>query len=138
MGLFSNLFGKTRAEKVLPNLKDKSSELTVDESDIMAQVSYTVDSHGDIYINCEWATVDDIPSFAELLWFVSNGNLLDETLEFIKEECDKQNDEEQYMTLLYSINTLMKKHLESLESSGSNPMVKPTQVMTQSLDGEIA
>ena len=138
MGIFSNLFGKKRADKVLPNPKEESLETSIDESDVRAEVSYKVDSSGDIYISCEWDNASDIPSFAELLWLVSNGNLLDETLEFIKEACTKNDDEEQYMALLYSINTIMKQHLKSLEPSKSNPLVKPTQVMAQTLDGEIA
>jgi hypothetical protein len=124
MGLFSNLFRKTKAEKEI-----------ADESDIVAEVSYKLDSLGDIYISCEWANASNISSFSELLWMVSNGNLLDETLKFIRAGCVETDDEEQYRVLLRSINAIMTKRLENMESK---PLVKPTQVMTQTLEGDIS
>lgn len=141
MGIFSDFFKNRSSDKVLPKTEQESSDETINESDVRGEISYKVDGRGDIYITCEWANASDIPEFSELLWYVSNGNLLDETLEFIKEACLKNDDEDQYMALLHSINTVMTKHLENLDNNKkdkSDPLIKPTQVMTQTLDGEIS
>ena len=63
---------------------------------------------------------------------VSNGNLLDETLEFIKEACLENDDEEQYIALLYSINTIMKTHLENFDNKKED---KTNLVVALSDDG---
>ena len=139
MGIFSDFFRNRSVDKVSPETEQESSDEIINESDVRGEISYKVDGLGDIYITCEWAKASDIPEFSELLWLVSNGNLLDETLEFIKEACLKNDDEEQYMALLYSINAIMKKHLENFDgkkNEESDPLIKPTQVLTQTLDGE--
>ena len=141
MGIFSDFFKNRSADKVSEETQQEPSGETIDESDVIGEVSYKVDGRGDIYIICEWAKSSDIPAFSELLWMVSNGGLLDETLEFIKEACLENDDEEQYIALLYSINTIMKTHLENFDNKKedkSDPLIKPTQVMTQTLDGEIS
>ena len=51
MGIFSDFFKNRSADKVSEETQQEPSGETIDESDVIGEVSYKVDGRGDIYLS---------------------------------------------------------------------------------------
>ena len=95
----------------------------------MASLKFEVDSAGDIWIDCSW---QDQPAanliFADLMYKVMDGELFAETLNFIKEECEKQNKIDNFIEIWAYLHTLEQSYEEETDEENST-VVSPTQVM---------
>jgi hypothetical protein len=82
--LFSRLmtlFSKSKNEAP----EEKAEEESIAEEDRLCQISYTCDKDGIVWIDINWKP-NRHSEFADLLYMVSSGQMLSETLEFIEGE----------------------------------------------------
>ncbi len=82
--LFSRLmtlFKSSKSEEPEKN-PDEEDEL---EENRLCQISYTCDQDGIVWIDMKWKP-NRHPEFADLLYMVSSGQMLSETLEFVEGE----------------------------------------------------
>ena len=82
--LFSRLmtlFSKSKNEAP----EEKAEEKSIAEEDRLCQISYTCDKDGIVWIDINWKP-NRHSEFADLLYMVSSGQMLSETLEFIEGE----------------------------------------------------
>jgi len=68
---------------------------------IIASLTYIVDKNNTIWVDCEWSSGEgDHLRFAELLHGVTSGNLQEDTLKFLEEECTKNDRSLVYLDIL--------------------------------------
>ena len=99
----------------------------------LAALSFEVDSAGDIWIDCSW---QDQPAanliFADLMYRVMDGDLFAETLNFLKEECEKRDKLDNFIEIWAYLHT-MEQGQDLLEdsavSTGEETVVSPTKIL---------
>lgn len=104
--LFSRLmtlFSKSKNEAP----EEKAEEESIAEEDRLCQISYTCDKDGIVWIDINWKP-NRHPEFADLLYMVSSGQMLSETLEFIEGEALPEEYEHIIKAVLDSSNAKMK------------------------------
>ena len=77
---------------------------------------------------------DDINSIAQLLYELHSGQLMGDSMEFIKDQCQTSAQKQQYHAILTRLNELFFTELgeEAREFTQSDkPVVSPTQVFPQ-------
>ena len=101
----------------------------------MATITYHVDEHGDIWIDCFWSgeMTNSHLAFADLLEKISNGELLSDTMEFIESNCETEEKKIAYEEVVESILRLQQMRLfnimnavgETGVTSDDEPVVSP-------------
>ena len=106
-----------------------------DEDGPSAVLHFEVDKGGVIWVDCAW---DDKPgshiSFADLAYKVMYAHLVEETLVFLKNECEREGMDAQFlevfehMTALEEFYTIQSQLESEPESSSDEVVVKPTEI----------
>jgi uncharacterized protein (DUF927 family) len=97
------------------------------------QINYIIDDNHVVWMEASW--LDDqasIEKFATLLYEIHSGELLEDTLRFLKEECNKQGSQKLYQKILVTMNKMFLPD-DALEEVAENsekdtPVVSPTEV----------
>lgn len=106
--------------------KDNIENLT-EPSTVQSYINYLADEDGVVWMEAGWDSDDEsIVSFANLLYELHSGQLMAESLEFIKDQCQTLEKKRQYQKLLIALNDLFFVGLET-----NKPVVSPTQVFPQ-------
>lgn len=113
MGIFSKFFNKKKPEL---------------ESEAPCSLRFILHDNADVGIECEWDE-DSVFNLAQLIYLVNNGLLAEEILKIIKDSCIADGNEKDYIKLLGFLQLLT-----AGQTLGNNPLVKPTQVISTSLD----
>ena len=88
---FFNMFKRTFWRKKKDDTKDG----------IIASITYIVDKDNTIWVDCEWSSGEqDHLRFAELLHSVTSGTLQGDTLNFLEEECSKNDRHLVYLDII--------------------------------------
>jgi len=112
----------------------------------VAYIKYLIGVDGFVYIDFGWNDNKDRmanESFTELFFKVHSGQLLDNSVDFIKEECLKNGDKEGFTRFLGNLIVFQQENLQPMmESMGINPeeevdkvVVKPTDIGERVLRG---
>ena len=104
--LFSRLmtlFSKSKNE----DPEKKAEEESIAEEDRICEISYTCDKDGIVWIDMKWKPNRHF-EFADLLYMVSSGQMLSETLEFIEGEALPEEYEHILKSVLGSSSEKMK------------------------------
>ncbi len=112
----------------------------------VAYIKYLIGTDGFVYIDFEWDDKKDKmanESFAELFFEVHSGQLLDNSVDFIREECLKRGDKEEFSRFIKNLIVFQQENLQPMmESMGINleeevdkVVVKPTDIGERVLRG---
>ena len=127
-------------KKVVEKFEEQESDH--DEDDIenkTVTISYHTDGVGDIWSDCFWSgEVEDAHlQFAELLEKISNGDLLTDTMDFVRTKCDKPEKKAVYAQIVETVlnlqqmrlfNTMMNMNQAGL-TPDDGPVISPTNVI---------
>ena len=105
----------------------------------VAYIKYLIGTDGFVYIDFEWDDKKDKmanESFAELFFEVHSGQLLDNSVDFIREECLKRGDKEEFSRFIKNLIVFQQENLQpmmeamgiSLEEEEDKVVVKPTDI----------
>jgi len=111
----------------------------------VAYIKYLIGTDGFVYIDFGWHNSKDEmanEAFSEMFFEVHSGGLLDNSVEFIKEECLRSGDKEGFARFIKNLITAQQENLEPMmESMEINAektdavLVKPTDVVGHILRG---
>ncbi|MAH50806.1 hypothetical protein CMI37_33620 [Candidatus Pacearchaeota archaeon] len=105
----------------------------------VAYIKYLIGADGFVYIDFGWDDKKDKmanESFAELFFEVHSGQLLDNSVDFIREECLKRGDKEEFSRFIKNLIVFQQENLQpmmeamgiSLEEEEDKVVVKPTDI----------
>ena len=105
----------------------------------VAHLSYVLGTDGFVYIDFGWDNDKDEmanESFSELFFTVHSGHLLDNSVDFIRQECFSRGDIEEFTRFIKNLIALQQESLHPImESMGTNleeqadkVVVKPTEI----------
>tara|TARA_B100000029_G_scaffold495935_1_gene561554 strand:- start:3345 stop:3683 length:339 start_codon:yes stop_codon:yes gene_type:complete len=99
----------------------------------IAYVSYAVDSSGTIWLEAGWGDDKALQEFSRMMYELHSGQLLESTLEFIREQCVTDEKKLEYREIVIKMNDLFfdKEDTDLPSIKDSRPVVKPTQVFPQ-------
>lgn len=107
-----------------------------------AYIKYIVGVDGFVYIDFGWGNGKDRlanESFSELFFKVHNGHLLENSLDFIKEECLGRGNEKEFATFLTNLIRIQEENLgitkEINPKKEDKVVVKPTDIGDSVLRG---
>lgn len=98
------------------------------------EISYTVDSDQIIWMEASWDnSSESVERFAHLLYEIHSGDLLEDTLRFLKAECSKQGTLKVYQKILIALDKMflsddMLEEAVVDNSAEDTPVVSPTEV----------
>ena len=109
----------------------------------VAHINYIFGTDGFVYIDFGWNGDKDRmanEAFSELFFQVHNGQLLDNSIDFIKEECLGRGDKEEFTIFVRNLIALQEESLSStakmdLEEENDKVVVKPTDIGESVLRG---
>ena len=115
-------------------MTDKNSAENLTEPvEAKSYINYLIDADGIVWMEAGW-DADDIDSFAQLLYELHSGQLMGESMEFIKDQCQTPGQKKQYHAILTRLNELFFTELGEEErafTQSDKPVVPPTQVFPQ-------
>jgi hypothetical protein len=107
----------------------------IEKPNVQSHINYLVDEDGIIWVEAGWDSDDEsVVGFANLLYELHSGQLMAESLEFIKSRCRTPVQKRQYHQLLTTLNDLFFAEPEMKEHAfvqSDKPVVSPTQVFPQ-------
>tara|TARA_R100001244_G_scaffold91110_1_gene69036 strand:- start:3744 stop:4142 length:399 start_codon:yes stop_codon:yes gene_type:complete len=112
----------------------------------VAYIKYLIGTDGFVYIDFGWDEKKEKmanESFAELFFKIHSSQLLDNSVDFIKEECLKNGDKEEFARFIKNLITFQQEDLQpmmesmgiSLEEEVDKVVVKPTDIGERVLRG---
>ena len=112
-------------------MTDKNSaENLPDPDEVKTYINYLVDADGVVWMEARWDP-DDINSFAQLLYELHSGQLMGESMEFIKDQCKTPEQKQEYHAILIRLNELFFTTELGEVAQSDKPVVPPTQVFPQ-------
>ena len=100
-----------------------------------AALHFEVDEEGTVWVDCSW---DEDPGshivFADLAYQVMYSHLVEETLTFLNDECEKEGMEAhfwdvfEHLTTLAEISEMQSLMIAESESASDEIVVKPTEI----------
>ena len=118
-----------------------------DSEEYIAHAIWRVKKDGDIWLDFEWRNDEDSNAaklFAEMFVMITGGDLVEESLEFIKKRMLEDGGKEQYESLISYMGYLQYQRAQSLypeilsnfaensEEQSLDPVVKPSDVINKS------
>jgi len=97
-------------------------------------ITYMADSNGTIWLEAGWGPDSkSIEQFSQMMYELHSGQLMANTLEFIKEQCSTESQQAEYRQILVKLNEYFfdKEDLDSLTPEDCRPVVRPTEVFPQ-------
>jgi len=105
----------------------------------VAYIKYLIGTDGFVYIDFGWDDKKDNmanESFTELFFKVQSGQLLDNSVDFIREECFKNGNKEEFSRFIKNLIVFQQENLEpmleamgiNLEEEEDKVVVKPTDI----------
>ena len=122
-------FFKRKAESELEPELESESEPTRPET--IAELNFTVDALGDIWVECEWDASlrsDAHMFFADMLNKVSSGETLDDALMFVREGAEEEGRLKEYQAILHY---MVKAHEEKTALMFNDMMTNMTNITSQ-------
>ena len=110
-----------------------SAENLTEPAEAKTYINYLVDEDGIVWMEAGWDS-NVISGFAQLLYELHSGQLMGESVEFIKDQCQTTAQKQQYHAILTRLNELFFTELEGEErkfAQSDKPVVSPTQVFPQ-------
>jgi len=103
-------------------------------TEVKSYINYLVDADGIVWMEAGWDSDDEtIDNFARLLYELHSGQLMADSVEFIKSQCETPQEKRQYRKLLVKLNDLFfaEPGEEQALAQSDRPVVPPTQVFPQ-------
>ena len=97
---------------------------------IIGSIKYTVDEDRIIWMEADWEN-NNVEDFATLMYEVHSWGILEDTLEYIRNECESQGAKDEYKRLLLTMDKLFfpnKSAFDEVIEKQEAPVVAPTQV----------
>jgi len=126
--------------------KKKEAPAEEEQEEYIAHATWKVTVDGDIWLDFSWnndKSPDAAKMFAQTFVMITGGELIEESLEFIREKMMEEGRDEQYESLLNYIAGLQYQRAEKLYpeilssmqevsgKEGSDPVVKPSEIVTK-------
>ena len=117
-----------------------------EQEEYVAHATWKITIDGDIWLDFSWnndKNPDAAKMFAQTFVMITGGELIEESLEFIREKMMEEGRDEQYESLLTYIASLQYQRAEKLypeilssmqevsDGKGLDPVVKPSEIVTQ-------
>ena len=125
-------------KRVVEGLIEESTKSEKPEKQ-MATITYHIDEDGDVWVNCFWSgeMKGSHLAFADLLEKISNGELLNDTMEFIESNCDTEEKKIAYDEVVEAVLRLQQMRLfnimnevgESSVTTDDDPVISPINVV---------
>ena len=119
-----------------PVQDDEDDDSVLKKEDRTCSVAFHTDKEGYIWIDCSWsANADAHLQFAELLEKVSSGDMIEDTLEYIRESCQSDKQKSDFLELLAYITKLQQKRiLDALKSPNHGSLTREEEPLVSPLN----
>ena len=116
----------------------EKEQMSIPEEDRISTLSFHTDKEGYIWVDVYWSELEGAHiSFAELLEKVSNGDLLADVFDFVKNKCETEEEMKLFSEILERITDMQKIRLfnsitgldHSSLTPDDGPVVSPTKVI---------
>ena len=117
-------------------IEEEQDKDVLDPEDRICSVSFHTDKDGYIWIDCSWKGVSDSHlQFAELLEKISSGDLIEDTLEYVRQSCNSEQQKSDFLELLAYITKLQQKRLlEALKSQNHESLTREQEPLVSPLN----
>ena len=116
----------------------EKEQTSIPEEDRVSTISFHTDKEGYIWVDVYWSELEGAHiSFAELLEKVSNGDLLADVFDFVKNKCKTEEEMKLFSEILERITDMQKLRLfnsitgldHSSLTPDDGPVVRPTKMI---------
>ncbi len=117
-------------------VQDDDDDSFLKEENRISSVAFHTDKEGYIWIDCSWAASSESHlQFAELLEKVCSGDLIEDTLEHVRENCKTDRQKSDFLELLAYITKLQQKRLlDSLKSPNHESLTREEEPLVSPLN----
>ena len=106
------------------------------EEDRTCSLAFHTDKEGYIWIDCSWsAKADAHLQFGELLEKISSGDMIEDTLEYVRQSCKSDKQKSDFLELLAYITKLQQKRiLDALKSPNHESLTREEEPLVSPLN----